>query len=136
MSMIESLLMWGSVGPLVLRLVLGIILLVHGWPKLMHVDRWEDDVEVMGFAPGRFWGPAVAVVEVVGALMLVAGVFTQVVAALLVIEFAVILCTVKKGESLVSGYEFELLILAVALSLVFTGPGVCSVDNALALSLL
>ncbi len=133
--MIESLLMWSSVGPLVLRLVLGLILLVHGWPKLMHVDRWEDDVEVMGFAPGWFWGPAVAVVEMVGALMLVAGVFTQVVAALLVIEFAVIICTVKKGESLVGGYEFELIILAVALALVFMGPGACSIDQAMGLSL-
>ncbi len=134
--MIESLLMWSSMGPLVLRLVLGLILLVHGWPKLMHENRWEDDVEVMGFAPGWFWGPAVAIVEVVGALMLIAGAFTQIVAILLVIEFAVILCTVKKGESLVGGYEFELLILAVALALVFMGPGACSVDSALALSVL
>ena len=133
--MIETLFMWNSAGPLVLRLVLGLILLVHGFPKLAHVERWQDDVEVMGFAPGWFWGPAVALLEVVGALMLVAGVFTPVVAALLVIEFAVIICTVKKGESFVSGYEFELLILAAALALVFTGSGAYGVDQIFGLSL-
>lgn len=133
--MIETLLTWSSVGPLALRLVLGLILVVHGWPKLAHLERWEDDVEVMGFAPGRLWGPVVALLEVVGALMLIAGAFTQIVAAFLVFEFAAILFTVKKGEQLAGGYEFELLILAVAFALVFIGAGAWSADQMLNLSL-
>lgn len=132
--MIQTLLQWSDVGPLTLRLVLGLILILHGWPKVAHIRRTEEDMEVMGFAPGRLWGPVVALVEFLGGLMLVAGLFTQVIAALLVFEFAVIIGAVKKGESLVGGYEFELLILAVAFALVFMGGGAWSADQMWGLS--
>ncbi len=126
---------WSGIGPLALRLALGLILVVHGWPKFAHLRRTEDDMEVMGFKPGKLWGTLVALVEFVGGLMLIAGFLTPVVAALVVAEFAVIIVSVKANEPLVGGYEFELLILAAALALVFIGSGVYGVDQVFNISL-
>lgn len=126
--MIQPLLVFSDWGILALRLALGVILVVHGWPKIKNL---KGTAEWMGktFKPGIFWATVVALTEFVGGLFLIFGFLTQVVAFFVVIQFLVIIFKVKKGKPLVDGYEFDLLILAAAIVLLTLGSGGVSLDN-------
>lgn len=113
-----------------LRIVLGLILSAHGWPKLKDMKTTGTNFAAMGFRPGAFWGPLVAIVEFFGGLALVLGLWTQIPALLVVGEFAVIMVwKLARKQPLASGYEFDLLILAAALVLLAYGAGQLSLDQ-------
>jgi len=112
---------------LLLRIVVGIIFLVHGWPKLKKLTETWGNFSMMGFKPGWFWGTIVAVLEVVGGALLLLGIWVQVPALLLAVQMMVVtLWKIKKGEKLSGGYEFDLLLVAGALVLVTMGGGAFS----------
>jgi putative oxidoreductase len=134
--MIQPLFMFSDWGLTILRVVLGLVVLAHGWPKLMDLRRTEEDMDMMGFKPGALWGTLVACVESVGGLFLIVGLFTQLVGVLLFIQFVIVLFTVKSQDHLVGGFELELLIMAIALTLALTGGGAYGIDQVLNLSLL
>ncbi len=131
--MIQFLLIWSDWGILLVRVVLGLILMGHGLPKLKNLKAAGENFQSMGFKPGPFWGTLVALLEVFGGLALILGFLTQIFAAFVVIEFIVILSTIKRKSGFVGGYELDLLILAVAVLLVFVGSGSVSIDNMLGL---
>ena len=133
--MIQFLLIWSDWGILLVRAVLGLILMGHGLPKLKNLKATGESFQNMGFKPGAFWGTLIAILEVFGGLALTLGFFTQIFAALVAIEFVVILATVKRKSGFVGGYELDLLILAVAILLVLVGGGSVSIDNSLGILL-
>ena len=84
----------------------------------------------MGFKPGFFWGTVVAHVEFFGSLALIAGIGTQIVAALLVIDILVAaLWKMSRGQKLVGGYELDIAILAAVLIIAGIGGGAYALDN-------
>ena len=120
--MIQPLLVFSDLGIAILRVVLGIILIAHGWPKLRNI---KGTAEWMGqtFKPGIFWAVAVALAEFFGGILLILGLLTQVVCFIIAIEFLVIIFSVKGRKGLVDGFEFDILILAAALILLTLGSG-------------
>jgi uncharacterized membrane protein YphA (DoxX/SURF4 family) len=126
--MIQPLLVFSDLGIAILRVVLGIILIAHGWPKLRNI---KGTAEWMGqtFKPGIFWAVAVALAEFFGGILLILGLLTQVVCFIIAIEFLVIIFSVKGRKGLVDGFEFDILILAAALILLTLGSGHYSLDN-------
>ena len=129
--MIQPLLVFGDWGLLILRIVLGIIMIAHGWPKIRNLKATSQDFKKMGFSQPMFWGTIVAILEFVGGLTLIAGFATQLVASFMVIQFIVVILKVKGKLGLISGYEFDLLILAVAVLLATVGGGAYSFDQIL-----
>ncbi len=127
--MIQPLWIWSDWGLLVLRVILGLILIKHGWPKLKDLKQAGNGFAQMGFKPGVFWATVVSLLEVFGGLLLILGFLTQIVAFFVAIEFIVILIKVKRKAGFVGGYEFELLILAAALALIVLGAGRVSLDT-------
>ncbi|MEK7520753.1 MAG: DoxX family protein [Patescibacteria group bacterium] len=113
---------------LVLRVVFGLVFIVHGWPKIRDLKANAAGFEAMGFKPGMFWGTIVAVLEFVGGLLIVAGLLTQVIALLLAVQMAVAILKVNLKRGFAGGYEFDLLLLAAGLLLVAVGGGDCSLD--------
>jgi uncharacterized membrane protein YphA (DoxX/SURF4 family) len=132
-TMFQFLWVFSDWGLLILRVVLGLILIVHGWPKIKDLKRVAQDFAAMGFVPGLLWGSVVALLEFLGGLFLVFGFLTQLVAGLVAIQFLVILLKIKRGASFVGGFEFDLLILASALALLILGGGFISLDQTLGL---
>lgn len=126
--MIQFLLIFGDWGLLVLRVIMGFIMVKHGWPKVKDLKTTAANFEGMGFKPGRFWGTLVALAEFIGGLALIFGFLTQVFAIILLVEFAVILLAIKRKAGFVGGYEFELLIFGVLLLLALFGAGSVSLD--------
>ncbi|HXF82375.1 MAG TPA: DoxX family protein [bacterium] len=123
-------------GLLILRVALGIIFIVHGWPKLNPKSPMKGIAGVTGFlaqlkipAPALFaW--VLALVETVGSLLLILGPFTRLIALGLAIDMLVAIQRVKRGMAKApfvapqgGGWEFEFALLAAALALLFTGPG-------------
>ncbi len=126
--MIQPLLVFGDVGIAVLRVILGLIMIVHGWPKIKDI---KGTAAWMGqkFKPGIFWAVVVSLTEFVGGIFLIVGFFTQVVSLLLAIEFIVIILAMNFSKGFKGGYEFDLLILASALALLALGSGHYSLDS-------
>ena len=128
--MIQILYVYSDTAILILRLTLAFILLAHGWPKIRDLKTNAQNFDGMGFRPGRFWGTAVAVAEFVGGLFLLAGMFTQIAALILAIEFIVIvLWRIRGKQKLVSGYELDLVILGALLILATTGSSLYALDT-------
>jgi putative oxidoreductase len=113
-------------GPLPIRILAGITFIVHGLPK------FEDVAGTQGFFGSVGIPPELAIpiglLEVIGGVFLLVGVLTRLTAALFVIEMISATVIVKLTKGFVGGYELELLLVAISLSLILTGPGRISIE--------
>lgn len=114
---------------LALRLVIGLIFLAHGWPKLKSLKTNANHFEAMGFKTGQFWGTIVALIETIGGVALIIGLYAQVAAVLIVVDMLVAsIWKIRRGQGLVGGYELDLILLLVTLLFATIGAGVYSLD--------
>lgn len=126
-------------GLTVLRAVLGIIFMAHGWDKLFGLDGMPGlagMLGAMGFpAPGALaW--AVVLVEFLGGLLLLVGWLTRWTAVVLLLEMliATFAFHVDNGFFVFRpegewGYEYNLLILAGLGCLILSGSGKLALDD-------
>lgn len=124
---------FAPVAPLVLRVSVGAIFLMHGWQKLsvMGMGGVEGMLNALGFPMAGVLSPILIAAEIIGGAFLILGLYTQWSAKILTIVAAVALVAVhlKNGFFLATGgYEFILLILAATVSVLITGPGKYSLD--------
>jgi putative oxidoreductase len=128
-SLYPDLLNYGQIAPVILRAVLGAIFLGHGYSKLVKSRlQTAEFFASVGLKPGKFWALFIGTVETGSAIMLFLGLFTQLAAALIVCVMIGAIIFVKRKQGFLSGYDFDLLILACALSLLVLGPGIFSLD--------
>lgn len=122
-------------GPVPLRLVVGLVFLVHGAQKLFVFGP----AGTAGFfakigvpAPGVM-ALVVMAVELLGGLALLLGVFTRGVALVLAVNMlvAILLVHLPAGFFLPAGYEFALTLLGANVALALWGAGPASIDAAL-----
>jgi putative oxidoreductase len=129
----------------ILRIVLGIILFPHGAQKMLGWFGGYGFNGTMGFLTGASGLPwiiafLVIAIEFFGAIALVFGFATRIVAAGIISLFTGIIYTSHlqngffmnwagnlKGE----GYEYHLLVIGIAIALLVSGAGKWSVDYAL-----
>lgn len=128
-NMFPSLLDYGMFGALFLRVGLAVVFIVHGYPKLFkNFDETAQWFSSIGIVPGKFWASVVGIVEFFGGIFLLIGMFVQPVAMLLAINMIVAIVKVKFSKGFVGGYEFELMLLIMALALVVLGAGAYAID--------
>jgi putative oxidoreductase len=111
---------------LVLRVVLGIIMLYHGWPKLTNLGGTIEGFTGMGIPLPALSAIFATVAEVGGGLLLLAGAFTDVAGLLVAIDMlgAILFVHAKNGFAVdKGGFEWPLALLAMALAIAFAGPG-------------
>ena len=129
LNLFPALLDYSNFAPLILRVVLGLVFVAHGYPKLFtgfsQTAGWFDSV---GIKPGKFWAFVVGAVEFFGGIALVLGFATQLAALLIAINMVVAMAKVKFKMGFVNGYELDLILLAAALSLTLTGAGAFAID--------
>jgi putative oxidoreductase len=122
----STLLFWyGGFGFVIPRIILGLILLVHGWPKIKDVKQNAKNFDAMGFKPGELWGTVAALLEFLGGIGLVLGIWVPYFCLLFLAQFIVIIIWKwAKKMPFVGGWEIDALVLALTL-MVFTLYGGC-----------
>ncbi len=114
-------------GIAILRIVVGIVFLMHGGQKVfvMGFHNVSGFMQHVGIPLPHFFGLVVSLVELLGGLALVLGLFTGFAAALLACDMLVALVKVhlKGGFFLPAGFEFVLTLLAANVAIFLTGPG-------------
>lgn len=108
---------------LIIRLILASVMLYYGWLKIRDLKANARDFEGMGFRPGIYFGTPVAIVEFVGGLMVLFGLYVELAAALF--AFQMILGTfwkIKVGKDF-THYSYDMLALAVCGVIVGFGGG-------------
>jgi putative oxidoreductase len=125
-------------GLLLMRIVLGTIMAAHGAQKLFGwfgghglagTGGW---LESMGFKPARLYASVNGLAEFGGGALLALGLLTPLGAAAVAGVMIVAIATVHWSNGFFNtngGYEFNLLIVATAIALAFTGPGDFSIDH-------
>jgi len=120
---------------LVLRLAVGGLMILHGWPKVKNPKQTASWVASTGWRWATGFAYVFTVLEFLGGIVLVAGLLTRVVGILFVLEMiaTTIFARKKLSKKLIGGWEMDLLYLAGALALVFIGAGAWSLDALLGL---
>jgi putative oxidoreductase len=115
---------------LVLRVVLGIIFVYHGYPKLTHTHGNLQGVFVEHGLPAYFVYLA-GILETFGGGLLLLGLFTRVAGLLLATEMCVAIWKVHSlhGIYAVRDYEFPLALAAACFALATVGAGLISLDH-------
>jgi putative oxidoreductase len=132
-------------GPMVLRLAVGAIFAAHGAQKLFGI--WGGGgpsgtaafFNQLGLTPAYPLAIFVGLVELLGGLVLIAGAFTAIVSAVLMLDMLVAVWKVHlpygfflnwtsaPGQG--HGYEFNLVLIAALVALMLMGAGSLSVDE-------
>ena len=136
MALLRSRYKYKDFGLLILRIGIGLMFILHGWPKLTGgPEKWEqigNTMQLLGidFAP-VFWGFMAGFAEVVGGALIMLGFFYRIACALLVITMVVAaLRHYTAGEGF-GGYSHALEAAILFFSLLFIGPGKYSLDKAI-----
>ncbi|MFB9313615.1 DoxX family protein [Nocardioides plantarum] len=124
-----------DLGLLGLRLVLGVVMIAHGWQKLdtQGFTATADGFDAMGIpAPEAAAAYAIGV-ELVGGALLLVGVLTPLVGLLVAADMAGAFWYVHRDAFFATegGYEFVLVLGVLGAALAATGAGRLSVDRLL-----
>lgn len=114
------------------RLVLGFIMLFHGWPKVVHPGSLHSFAMFVAHLGLPAWlGYVAAFTELLGGAALILGLFTSIAAAGIAIDMAVAILFVHLHHGLTGqgGFEFPLSLFALALFLLADGPGWLAIDR-------
>ena len=112
--------------PVLLRLALGVIFIVHGSLKFAHMAKTIHSFARLGIPLASVAGPLIALLEVVGGLALIFGLGSRLFALLLAVDMLVAIGTARFHAGFVGGWEFEMALLAGLLALALSGPGAFS----------
>jgi putative oxidoreductase len=120
--------------PLVARVTVGWVFLWSGWGKLNDLPTVIENLAGWGIPFPNVLAPFVSIVEVLGGLLLLLGVFTRLAAVPLIIVMVVAVLTAKWPEvdslETLLGFD-EVAYLALFLWLAVAGPGPMSIDSVL-----
>jgi len=129
-----------DVGLLVLRLVLGVIFIGHGAQKLFgsfggpRISGFAKMLEQLGVKPARPMAILAGLAEFVGGILVMIGFLTPLAALALIVVMTVAVFTVhlKSGFFVTNGgYEFNLALAGMALTLLIVGAGAYGLDSTL-----
>lgn len=122
---------WGLT---VVRVVTGLIFLIHGWQKIsmFGLAGFTGFLTSLGIPGASLAAVVVIALELLGGLALILGLGTRYVALPLAINMLVALLTVHLSAGFFAtegGYEFVLLLLAACVGLALSGGGALALDN-------
>jgi putative oxidoreductase len=125
-----------EVALLVVRVIVGIIMLAHGWQKLTVIGPANFGQGVLaqsGVPLPIFMGYVVTCTEVIGGILLIVGLLSRLAALLLTINLVIATLMVNMHVGLLSstggvGAELPLALIAGFLAILSAGPGRLSLD--------
>ena len=126
-------------GPLILRVMAGTIMGIHGWQKLTEFGpaNFGRLLADLGIPLGVFMGYVVTFAELIGGIFLIVGLLSRLAALMLAIEMIVTTLLVKTHVGFIAppgsgaGAELDLILLAAFLTILLVGPGRLAIDELL-----
>jgi len=124
---------YSDVAALIGRVALGALFLTHGWPKIKDIRKPIDFVKGTGWPGGAAFAALFTLLEFFGAVALIIGLLTQIVAVLFVLEMiaTTVFSKTKLKKKFSLGYELDFAYAALALVVALLGPGAWSLDRLL-----
>jgi putative oxidoreductase len=122
------------VGLTILRVVTGFVLAAHGWMKLEDFGAWRDNVANLGIPAPDVMASLALAAELGGGIALMIGLVTPLAAAMIFVTMLVAIFTVHAKNGLMAqdgGFEYPLILAAVAIYFVARGAGPYSLDHLL-----
>lgn len=112
-----------------LRVVAGVLLVTHGYAKILDPFGTVGMVEGLGFYPGVFWSPLLAATEFFGGIFVAIGFLTRpaAFAATIVLLVTVYFHGIVQGEGL-GGAEKSILWAAITFFFLIRGANSQSID--------
>jgi putative oxidoreductase len=134
MALFSQLGNYRNFGLLVMRAGLGVMMFLHGLPKLTGgIPKWEALGQSMGHLHIHFfpvvWGFMCAVTETIGGIFCVLGLWFRLVSLLMVINFIVASLTLFAAGKDVLGASEAIELFFVFFGLFFLGAGSLSIDK-------
>ena len=127
-------------GLLIARIVLGVVFIAHGYQKLftIGVDGVFGFLASLGIPLPNFFAWVLSLTEFFGGIVVLLGIFTRYAALGLAIVMVTATLTAKATVGLIAppmstipGYELDLSLLALSLTLLLAGPGTLSLEKGL-----
>ncbi|MGG4207637.1 DoxX family protein [Paenibacillus jamilae] len=124
-------------GLLLIRLVVGLLLVGHGAQKLFGwfggygpkgTGGWMESI---GIKPGVFMAVSAGLMELLGGALFALGLFTPLAALLITVTMLGAIFKVHGPNGIwatANGYEYPLVLIAVAIGIALTGAGSYSID--------
>ncbi|MFZ2048879.1 MAG: DoxX family protein [Minisyncoccia bacterium] len=125
-----ELLTYSLIGPFILRVVLGVIIAETGFLKFRKErQQWIASFEALHLKPADIIVSVLGLIEIVGAVGLILGLYTQIAALVFVVVYGIELYAEYKEEQVLKrDIVFYLLMFTIALSLLLTGAGAFAYD--------
>ena len=125
-----DLLAYSLLAPLFLRLVLGLIFIDLGALKLRsEKERWITSFDALYLRPADFFVVVYGIVQIMGGLLLLFGLWTQVAAlAFAILTGIELIIEWSMREVLKRDLTFYLLIFVISISILLTGAGAYAFD--------
>lgn len=122
---------------LLLRLVLGVVFIAHGWDKMFITGPVETagGFSAMGVPNAKFSAYAAGITELVGGGLLILGFLSTIVAAILILLMCGAIFFAHFGNGFFvsdGGPEFVLVLIAALIIVVVFGAGRVSLDRVFA----
>ena len=120
---------------LILRLAIGTLFIIHGYPKLTSAQRKQGGAWMKSVGMSATMVPLGGFVEFFGGIALILGLLTPIVAVLSALWMLSTtwfsISKVKKKYA--GGYEIDVTLFLAALALALLGSGIFSIDHLLGL---
>src|ERR687885_2633073 len=132
-----------NVALLILRIVVGVLFMGHGAQKLFGVfggpgpAGFAGWLQGLGLRPARVWAIVAGLCEFGGGLLFALGLVTLIAALALLAVMLTAVATVHWTKGLwvtKGGYEYNLVLSAVAAALALAGPGLYALDHVFGLA--
>jgi uncharacterized membrane protein YphA (DoxX/SURF4 family) len=122
LSIFPSLLSWQLASPLIIRLTLASVLIFWSYRSFAKHKKEEPNINKK----------AVRLIESLSGLLLIVGLWTQLVALVIIIDLIIRLYNkYKDGALFTDGVNYYIILLVLAISLLLTGPGFIAFDLSL-----
>ncbi len=118
-----------SFAPLPIRIMAGVAFIAHGLPKFGDIEGFQGFFASAGIPPEL--ALPLALLEVIGGIALIVGIATRIASILFIVEMigAIIMVKASTGFAVGGGYELDLLLMSIAISLLISGPGKISIEK-------
>ena len=115
--------------PLPIRIMAGIAFIIHGLPKFENLQGTQGFFASVGIPADL--ALLIGLLEVIGGVLLIVGLLTRIASILFIIEMIGAILIVKAGNSFTGegGYEVDLLLMTISISLLLSGPGRVSIER-------